>query len=178
MTKCTNGPMTSKFLNVETELSEAALRRFDDCAVRELGMEPGEFELQTLKRVSLFRRRHMNIASSHHMRAEKVNEDNSWIAVGEDAFGKVVDILWLHQRRVAVIDMRLFRKKRLFESNGEERLYPVNSFPVEVTNEWKTFVVTDELQIRKVLYATMKYDGERLDEHVIFGIRPNEWFRF
>lgn len=177
LTKCGNGPMTAKLLIVEQDLTAAALQRFDECCVRELGMRHGELHFETLKRVSEFRRRHLTITSRHHRRKANVNEDNSWIAVGEEEFGQVVDILWLEDRHVALFDVRLYRKKVILTSTGDEMVYPVNSFPVEPTARMKTFALTDLLHIRKVMFATMRYDRSD-DEHIVFGIRPNEWFRF
>lgn len=110
--------------------------------------------------------------------------DDSFIMAEEEAFGQVVDILWLPDRLVGVLLLRHFEKIDIPSGetgDGPNILFPMNQFPVRATNRHSAFVVAVDSYFQKILYSelTLKRDRNSLVRPtIIFAVRPNPWFRF
>jgi hypothetical protein len=106
------------------------------------------------------------------------NVDDSYIAVNEECFGRVLDIMWLPEYRAALVKLDKYEKKTYVDENSAEMMFPVNQFPVKRSREHVFLRVTDSDFVQKIVKATLVHKKRPLEKCVLFAKRPNEWFRF
>lgn len=171
-----NRPMRMKDIQPEN-IEQAELDRVKRCAEEELGILPASFQFQELKRVTKFHRRHMTFSTCFSVRTVRSKTDNSYISIDENTFGRVNDIIWIRSK--AIFDVQLYEKRRIQLQSGSDVTFPLNQFAVKRTNLFKTFVLNDDMTLRKIVYSRLRHkwwpEGVDVD---LFAIRPNEWFHF
>lgn len=173
-----NQPMRSKAVRWN-EIDPEEWGRVEACVEEELGISSVLLRSMEFCRVTQFRRRHVLFSSTFSKRYDGSVSDDSFISLDEDTFGRINDILWFPSRKVAIFDVRLYQKKRVSLKSGSAVLFPINQFAVERTNTFQTFVLKDDLHLRKIVHSRLRHlwwpEGVEVD---VFGVRPNEWFHF
>lgn len=173
-----NEPMESRDVRV-TDLPDAERERVTRCLMEELGISVNRAQRLPVERVTKFRRRHMAITSIHYGRNAGSKTENSFISLDEERFGRVNDILSFRDRTVTVFDVQLYERDEVLRDSGERILYPLNQFPVRPTDRYETFVLSDDMVLRKIVYSQLTYREWPAGLYVdMFSIRPNEWFHW
>lgn len=106
------------------------------------------------------------------------------LQVKDGVFGQVEDILFIHNKTAAIILLRLFEKEKIRYKNTVEIPFPINQFPVKITDKFRTVVLTTSSYVQKIVRSDLKLkppenkDAENEPPYPFFSIRPNPWFRF
>jgi hypothetical protein len=127
-------------------------------------------------------RHHLSITSTLFKHREK--RDDTYVQVKEGVFGQVEDILFIHDKVAAIILLRIFEKEKVLYKNTVEIPFPINQFPVKVTNRFSTAVLTNTSYIQKIVRSDLDFKktsdnpNDIRPSYPFFSIRPNPWFRF
>jgi hypothetical protein len=123
-------------------------------------------------------RHHMTITSTqfHH----RGKTDDSYLHVKDGVFGQVEDIVFIPDKDAAILFLRIFTRQNINGGNGLPILFPINQFPVEATNNYRTVVLNSKAYVQKIIRSdlTFKRDSNVSTSYPFFSIRPNPWFRF
>jgi hypothetical protein len=108
------------------------------------------------------------------------NRDDSYVQVKEGIFGQVEDMIFIHDKQVAILLLRMFKKQTILTENGYSISFPINQFPVEATNRFRPVVLSTKSYVQKIVRSDLKLKRQSETDlpYPFFSIRPNPWFRF
>ncbi len=123
-------------------------------------------------------RNHVTISSA--MFNHQGNRDDSYVQVKEGIFGQVEDMIFIHEKQVAILLLRLFTKQTVQTENGYSINFPINQFPVQATNRFRPVVLSTKSYVQKIVRSDLKLKSQSETDlpYPFFSIRPNPWFRF
>lgn len=152
------------------QVADESAKRFKEF----LDITGSRIKLWRIKKVK-FRNLVLTSREFRHRQGNRVRD--CYVCLDEKYFGCIADICELgNDGSFYLLLLQLYKRPLAVNRDGFQILFPDNNFPVEPTENYKVFRLSDDLFVQKALWIENVQVGERQFE--FFALRANEWFEF